>query len=227
MSQSVFSSQFEEAFPFRFNGTLHLDVIAGGVPSDPNVAEGWLRKKLGVSDEATIQKMVAETMVERGITAEEAASEVSKHRHLNGFKRDPDRGGELYVEGRQLKAGLKEAVSIAIAAGKVKDRGWGKTNKGLLNYFKEHVFIVEDRLYLGVTEPTGIMQRFVHTWRSSGIQYEEYVNDASVDFTAITDEDFSPKDWGMIWLTGEQNGLGASRSQGFGRYQVTRWEAVK
>lgn len=30
--------------------------------------------------------------------------------------------------------------------------------------------------------------------------------------------------WAMIWLTGEQQGIGATRSQGYGRYTVTRWE---
>ena len=30
----------------------------------------------------------------------------------------------------------------------------------------------------------------------------------------------------MIWLTGEQQGIGASRSQGFGRYEVTGWERL-
>jgi hypothetical protein len=30
----------------------------------------------------------------------------------------------------------------------------------------------------------------------------------------------------MLWLTGEQQGVGASRSQGFGRYEVIKWEAA-
>ena len=62
-------------------------------------------------------------------------------------------------------------------------KGWGgkgvETNvrKWIKNWFPEHVFVIEDRLYLGVSEPTGIIQRFVHTPRGTGIQYEEYVND--------------------------------------------------
>lgn len=27
----------------------------------------------------------------------------------------------------------------------------------------------------------------------------------------------------MLWLTGQQQGIGASRSQGFGRYEVVAW----
>lgn len=219
---SVFDSFKTEMYPHRFTGQLTVGVIAGGTPTDPKVAEGWLKTKLGIDKEDLIREKVAETMIERGITADEATAIVSDHKHLNGFKRDPERG--LYIEGRQLKAALKEAASVAVAAGKLTSRGWGKTNKGLLSYLAEHVFVVEDRLYLGVIEPSGIAQRFVHTFRGTGIQYEEYVEKAQIDFTVIADHDFTTKEWAAIWTCGEQNGIGASRSQGFGRYEVTRWD---
>ncbi len=211
-----------EMYPHRWLGTIAVGRIAGGVPTDPNVAEGWLKTKLGVEKDDLIRQMVAEVMVERGVTADEAAQLVNANKNLNGFKRYGD--GELFYEGRQLKAALKEACSIAVAAGKLSVRGWGKTNKGLLGYFAEHVFVEEEMLPLGVKEPTGISQRFVHTFRGSGIQLEEYVDNATFDFTVRTDHDFAAKEWAAIWTAGEQNGIGASRSQGFGRYEVTRWE---
>lgn len=218
---SVFAKFASEMYPHRFSGQLHVGVIAGGTPTDPKVAEGWLKTKLGIDKDSVIREKVAEVMIERGLTADEATAIVSDTKHLNGFKRD-ERG--LYIEGRQLKAALKEAASIAVAADKLTLRGWGKTNKGLLSYLAEHVFVVEDRLHLGVTEASGIAQRFVHTFRGTGIQYEEYVEDAKIDFTVISDHDFTAKQWAAIWLAGEQNGIGASRSQGFGRYEVTRWD---
>lgn len=220
---SVFANYRDKAFPFVFSGTLAVGTIAGGTPTDPKVAEGWLKTKLGDKDDL-IREMVATTMVERGVSADEAAKLVDEYKHLNGFKRDQD---GLYIEGRQLKAALKEAASVAMAADKLKSRGWGKTNKGLVSYMAEHVFVVEDRLYLGVMEATGINQRFVHTFRGSGIQYEEFVTNAVINFTLISDHDFSPEEWAMIWLCGEQQGIGASRSQGFGRYEVVRWDRVK
>lgn len=219
---SVFAEYRTKMYPHRFAGQLLVGCIAGGTPTDPKVAEGWLRTKLGAKDDQ-IREMVAEVMVERGVTADEATEIVNTNRHLNGFKRDE---GGLYIEGRQLKAAIKEAASIAVAAGKLNGRGWGKTNKGLLSYVAEHVFVVEDRLHLGVAEATGISQRFVHTFRGSGIQYEEYVEAAKVDFTVISDHDFSADEWAAIWTAGEQNGVGASRSQGFGRYEVTRWDRL-
>lgn len=219
---SVFAKYRNDMYPYRFAGQLHIGCIAGGTPTDPNVAEGWIKTKLGAKDDL-LREMVAQTMVDRGVTADEAAEIVNTAKHLNGFKRDEN---GLYIEGRQLKAALKEAASIAVAAGKLNGRGWGKTNKGLLSYLAEHVFVVEERLHLGASEPSGIAQRFVHTFRGSGIQYEEYLHDAKVDFTVISDHDFKPDEWAAIWTCGEQNGLGASRSQGYGRYEVTRWDKL-
>ena len=219
---SVFAQQKLDLFPHRYSGQLTVGTIVGGVPTDPKVAEGWLRTKLGGTDDR-VREMVAEVMVERGVTAAEATGIVNMNQHLNGFKRDEN---GLYIEGRQLKAALKEAASCAMAVDKLKSKGWGKTNKGLLNFMAEHVFVVEERLYLGATEATGINQKFVHTFRGSGIQYEEYVTNARIDFTVIADHLFEDSDWAAIWTSGEQQGIGASRSQGYGRYDVTRWTTI-
>lgn len=211
------------AYPFQFKGELIVGTLVGGVPSNDKVAEGWIRTKMGQTSDAAVQKIVAETMVERGISdPEEAIKIANEFQNLNGFKRTAD--GELYIEGRQLKAALKEAINVAVAADKLNGRGWGRTNKGILAYFAEHVFVVEEKLLLGVTEPTGVHQRFVHTWKGTGIQYEEYVEEAKVSFTVISDHDFTAEQWQTIWLTGEHQGLGATRSQGFGTYQVQSWE---
>lgn len=219
---SVFQKYRAQAFPFRYAGQLMVGTIAGGCPTDQKVAEGWLRTKLADKDEL-IREAVAETMVERGVSAEEAAKLVDATKHLNGFKRD-EHG--LYIEGRQLKAAIKEAANVAAGAGKIPGKKYGTTNKGLLGFVAEHIFVVEDRLPLGVTEASGVVQRFVHTFRGTGIQYEEYVEDAKVNFTVETDWDFGDEFWAMLWLTGEQQGVGASRSQGFGRYEVTAWERL-
>jgi len=220
MTDSVFAKFNAKSWPYRFTGTLLVGTIAGGTPTDQRVAEGWLKTKLGAKDDL-LREMVAEVMAERGVTADEAATIVDAQKHLNGFKRDED---GLYIEGRQLKAALKEAASVAVAAGKLDMRGWGKTNKGLLSFLAEHVHVIEDKLHLGVTEASGITQRFVHTFRGTGIQYEEYVTDAKISFTVETDYKFTDEQWAHIWLTGERQGIGASRSQGFGKYTVTSWD---
>lgn len=71
------------------------------------------------------------------------------------------------------------------------------------------------------------MQRFVQTWRGSAIQYEEYVDECAVSFTVASDWEFTDEQWALLWLTAEQNGLGATRSQGYGRFEVTQWDPIK
>ena len=145
--------------------------------------------------------------------------------------------GQLHVEGRHLKAMVKEAANIRWA----KDR-WGPTKKGTRSFFAEHVFIAERCIPLWTSTPAGLLapvleatridQRFVSTFRGTGIQYEEIVDPAIVMFTIHTDHDFSSeKDkggevWPLLFLTAEANGLGASRSQGYGTFSTTRFEQI-
>lgn len=224
---SVFEQYRPSAYPYNFEIELSVKVIAGGTPSDPKVAEGWLKTKLGVDKDDVIRGMVAEVMLERNVSMEEATQIVNMNKHLNGFKSLVDNDGKrgaLYIEGRQAKAAIKEAANVRWP----KDR-WGPTRKGTLSFFAEHVFVPEDRIFLNEEEtgkPSGINQRFVHTFRGSGIQYEEYVEGAKLRFHVITDYPFDDEQWGHLWLTGEQQGIGASRSQGYGKYEVTSWQRV-
>lgn len=222
MSDSVFEKYRNKAWPYQFAGSLHVATIAGGIPSDERVVESWLRTKLADDDEL-IREAVARTMAERGISAQEASEQVASMRHFTGFKRD-EQG--LYIEGRQLKAAIKEAAMVAVGAGKLNLRGWGATNKFLKGFIAEHVMVAEDRLLLGVTEASGIVQQFVHTQYGSAPHYKEYVTDAKIDFTVLSDHPFTDEQWAMVWLTGEQQGIGASRSGGFGRYTVTKWSRL-
>lgn len=229
--KSVFERYAPKAYPHNFRATIHLERIAGGIPTDPKVAEGWIRSKIGETADDAIRAEVSRAMIERAaqFTEEitpaqkvqmekEILAEVNANRHLNGFKRDEN---GLYIEGRQVKAAIKEAANVRWP----KDR-WGPSRKGTMSFFAEHVFVQEDRIPLGVTAPSEVAQRFVHTWRGSGIQYEEVVHDVTVSFTVATDHDFSAEQWAMLWLTGEKQGLGATRSQGYGRYTVIGWDKL-
>jgi hypothetical protein len=220
MTTGVFDNYLNKAWPYRFTASLLVRNIHGGTPSDPKKTEGWIRSKLEKKDDA-IMALVTKTMAERGVNYDQAVDEVSDLKNLNGFKRDEEHG--LYVEGRTVKAAIKEAASVAVASGALTQRGWGKTNKGLLGYIAEHVFVEEDIIPLGVEAPDGVHQRFVHTFRGAGIQLEEYLTEAKISFTVLSDHDFSEKEWAAIWLKGEKQGLGASRSMGCGTYKVVEW----
>ena len=226
---SIFADIADKTFDKQYHAELLVFEIHGGTPTDPNKAAGWIASKMGLKDDM-LRDMVVKTMEERGTITEatteditDAASEVAELKQLNGFKRLDE---ELYIEGRQVKAMLKEAASIAVAGGHLPSRGWGKTNKGLLNFLAEHIFVLEDKIPLGVTEPSGISQRFVHTWRGSGIQYEEYVTDAKVAFTVVTDYEWPKEFWPTVWVIAEKNGLGASRSTGVGTFEMQAWDQL-
>lgn len=216
---SVFAKFIPKAYPYVYEGTLKIGRVAGGTPSDPNVAEGFIRTKLGLDNEKLIQQAVSEIMVDRGISADEAAAELAANKYLIGFKRDAN---GLYLEGRQLKAAIKEAANI-----RWPKQSWGPSRKGTKGFFAEHVFVNEDRLPLHVPEPSGVAQHFVQSRFGSSMKYLEYVDGAEVEFTVTTDYQFSAEEWGMLWLTGEQQGLGANRSQGYGKYEVIKWKRLK
>jgi hypothetical protein len=225
---SVFDDFRDQAWPYKFAVQLTVENLVGGTPSDPKVGENFIRSKLAGSEDL-IRETVATLMVERGITAEQAAKEADQLKHLNGFRRDEETG-ELFIEGRQIKAALKEAASVAYASGKLLNpkgkNTWGLTAKGIHGFFAEHVCVPESRVMLGQTEPDTVLQKFVHTFRGSGIQYEECIVQATLNFRIWCDYPFTTENWAMVLLTGEQQGVGASRSQSYGKYIVTGFDAL-
>jgi hypothetical protein len=231
----VFEKFDSEAYPYWYSGELLVGTLAGGIPQDPRIVEAWIRSKVrDTRSEAEVIELVATTMAELGLTEDEAIEKASSTMvGMNGFKRDAT---GLYVEGRQLKAALKEAVMVAANAGKITSKGWGAPDnatfkKLVKGWFPEHVFVVEERLHIRrggepVEVHDGVTQKFVHTHRGDSISYEQFVNEAELSFTIKSDFPIKERDWAMIFLTGEMQGVGASRSQEYGRYRVTKWEAV-
>ena len=64
------------------------------------------------------------------------------------------------------------------------------------------------------------------THHGTGIQYEHYLDDVRFDFTVKTDQNMSEEEWAMLWTTSQEQGVGAARSQGNGRFVLTRWEQL-
>lgn len=221
MATSVFAKYYAQNYPYVYAGELEVRDIYGGVPTDPKVAEAWLRTKVETTDEM-IKEEVDRIMEARGVDKDTAIAEVNLNRHLNGFRRD-EKG--LYIGGYQLKAALKEAVNVCLNV-EMLPKSWGATRKGITQWFPEHVFVIEDRLYLDAMEPTRVDQKFVHTWRGNAIGYEEVVEKARIPFTIECDFEISEEQWAAIWTHGERQGIGASRSMSHGRYVVTRWEQL-
>jgi hypothetical protein len=228
---SVFTDYKTKVWPFTYDVTLTVKDLHGGRPQDPRVVEGWIRSKIQDNDER-LRQLVQEAINALDYTEEdladpakieEAITEAGK-KSLNGFYRMSD--GQLAVEGRQIKAMLKEATNIAYPWKAAKPRKYnGKSMKVALS---EHVFVVEDYIPLGVTEPDGVDVRFSST--STGrraITREEYLTEATVNFTMVTDMDLKKEVWAQIFVTAEMQGFGTSRSQGYGTFETTRFDLRK
>jgi len=185
--------------------------------------ETWIRTRLGEGDMADV--IIKQTLEAMGITEGATAEEVSKGQSC-GFKKN---GEGLYIEGRQVKAMIKESANILrpkfnMAAFKAK--------------VAERVFVAEDKISLGVKEPTGYEERPIHVMTAQGertaLKRSDYVKDATIKFTLkVLDDsilDKNKKKWTPeeylepIFAFAEENGLGADRSQEQGKFNVTQFE---
>lgn len=221
------------AVDIQFHGLL-----AGGVPRDPKVMEAWLLKGIpGISPEEIFVHQV-QTMRELGYDVPEQptladlltlADDMGDLRSVNAFKRGA-RG--LFIESRQIKALIKECTNILFAGEAWKEEGQKTRGKGPRNFVAERVFVNPDRIYLGTFEPTRVETTFGHVVGPQGprsmIQRFEVVERPRIQFEIIVVRDSVVYDnWNDIWVLGEQNGIGASRSQGYGRFEVLRLDRLK
>lgn len=225
------------------------DRLMGGVPKNPKIIEGWLRSKAGIEQEEEIRRATLRTLLELGADVtpdmtfdelEKASEALAATRQTNGFKVG-DQG--LYLESRTVKAMLKESVNILYPSGAVKWGRYQKTNqktkdvsevggKAPKSYIAERVFISPDRIWMGRNDPDGVEMFIGHVMGRQGPQstltYHEYVEGVVVDLhIMVLRDEVDPKFWPEIWVHAQENGLGALRSQGFGRFDIERWEQVR
>jgi len=218
----------------QYRATLRFkNLIVGGIPSDKSVIEGWIRSRMDLGD-AAISELVEQTVEERGVLTPDEAIEAVMQSELapsvNGFKRDDN--GQLCIEGRIVKAALKEWMNSAYPGtkfpGKTKIEG---LRKGLMGYAAEAVRVDDLLIGLGVKEPTTIEERIKHVMTPQGprssINRVEVVEQPEVTFTISVRDDFIPEDaWARIWSVGEAIGLGSDRGRSDGQFELTEWQRL-
>lgn len=206
--------------------------VIGGVPKDPRLIEGWLRAKAGLADHDEVRQAMLRTLAEIGAEVTEqmtfddlvkASEAVATAKQTTGFKVGTE---GLYVESRQMKAMLKESTNVLFGGER-----WGATRKGPRSFVAERVFIQPDKLWLGVPEPTGIELMIGHLTGPIGprstLGYHEYIEGATLAFDVLVVRDcITEAQWREIWVHAQENGFGALRSQGFGRFYLTKWDRV-
>jgi hypothetical protein len=219
----------------RYRVTIRIDNrLMGGVPKDPKVIEGWLKARMGLDQGDQLRDMVATTLRNLGheVPAQATEAEIEQAIHstvgdksTNGFLRD-EHG--LFIEGRQVKALLKETTSILYPYAIAK---WGVTRKAPRSFLAERVFCEEDRIPLGRQEPDGVASFIGHVTGPQGprstLTYVEFCERPVLSFTVMSLEDAITLDvWDRILETAQREGLGALRSQGHGTFTVTNVELL-
>ncbi len=214
----------------NYRATIQFrDRVMGGIPKDPKIIEAWMRTKTGIDDKEELRRAMFRTLSEQGIdvtdmTYEQAltASEsLAGMQSCNGFK-----SGEhgLYLESRVVKSMLKECTNILFAG-----KRWGATKKGPKSFLAERAHISPDKLWLGTHEPDGVELFIGHTNGPKGPQSNltryEFVREARLTFYVRVIHDEVPHEaWPDLWVTAQENGLGALRSQGHGRFDILEWD---
>ena len=237
MPPSVFGALQDKIWRHSYNVRIHVGHLVGGTPLNRDVVEGWIKSRIGTKELADIElaRMVEEAIEGREgtdplapETVTDAIKDVAAKINLNGFYR---RNGILVFPARNIKAAIREAISVAIAGGHIsRDRGWGETGKGILSWANEHVFVPEGYVAITdangnpLTEPTSIQQRQVSVHTGTSIAREEYVLHACLDFEVRCDDDKIDEAWPTIFTVGQVQGIGSTRSQQYGRYSVVAFE---
>lgn len=246
---SIFAADKKASELFtRYQCSLRFtDKILGGIPKNPKTIEGWIRSQAGVDSEEEIKQMMLRTLIDLGaeVTPEmsyeeltEASEKLAAVKQTNGFKINSQ---GLYIEDRQVKAMIKEAVAILYPWGSKDSNGkdigkWGVTKKAARSYLAETVFVNPAQINLckddePVREPDGTEMMIIHASGPRGkvnsLSYSEYVENAELSFYVdVLRDSIQTEYWPEIWVFCEQNGLGASRSQSYGKFEVTQWDKI-
>lgn len=239
----IFDSQVDIFTTYRAQITFR-DKIMGGVPKDPKIIMGWIKSRMGIDEIEELKRQTVLTLLDLGVEnvtpdmtieqLEKAAEKFAGSRQTNGFKIDPIIG--LYLESRTIKAAIKENINILYAGETWLKRPAGAVEgayrgKGPRSAVAERVFVDPDKIALGRQEPDGVDLFIGHTNGPKGPQsnltYYEYVQHATVQFEIKVTRDFmTMNQWAECWVQMQENGSGALRSQGFGRFDVDAFDKV-
>lgn len=212
--------------------TLTLDSIAGGIPKNRSIIKGWIESTNKEKTEEERQRLMEATLSELPDISDEKEA-----KSWVGFKSDND---GLYVEGRQVKAMLREAANIiktvcpngtksgatpapTSKAKKKPEPAYGVRN--LKSKVADHVFVVENKIYLDRKSPDEIEERPVHAMTPQGprssLKRTDVVRDAQITFTVkrLADDAVPEETLYAALAFAQYIGLGADRSQGHGTFR--------
>jgi hypothetical protein len=196
--------------------------LYGGISRNEDLLSGQIRAKIGIEDAIT-----------EGIVAEALEKMIDKEieKSWTGFYRDPERG--VYFETRQIKACIKQGASML---------GILKKKRGSKQIVCEGMEVKaldgdDSRVFLGKPQSDGCVEKPIHVMTAQGprtaLKRVDYVERPLVEFELwllkthpsetrhLTEEDIIE-----ILRFSQENGLGADRSQGCGKFDVVEFTKV-
>ena len=222
----LFSKYKKEGWDFFDNYRCRIKVgtLVGGKPKNPELIEAWVNAKCKDKTEAERKRI-------RDAHVDTLDDEVDGQREKSaiGFARVD---GQLAIEGRQVKAMLKEAANIIKDKLPIKD---GKISS-LKSKVADQVFVVEEWIKLGRTDPDDVDERPIHVMTRQGprdsLKVCEILRDVEIEFTvrrlSASGKSSVPEKVLMAILDYAQSiGLGADRSQGAGVFEVLSVEKIE
>jgi len=236
MNFKEFKQQFQDELYEEYRVKLRLHDIAGGTPMSPDLIKGWIDATCkDKSDEERAK------LVEASLEALPDISEEKAARSWVGFKRNEN--GEFFIDGRCIKAMLKEGGNILKEiipnGGKQRGKNKGK-DKGitaLKSKVADRVFVVEHQVYFTRNgervKEAQLEERPVHAMTPQGprssLKRTDILRDVDVEFTVrrLATDDVPEEALYAILVYAQQLGLGADRSQGRGTMEDIDVEKTK
>ena len=200
--------------------------ICGGKPKNDDLLAAHIRRKTGYDDEVTKKQLQDAKNEDEGL---KELTEEKIEQAGTGFLSD---GKGLYIDTYQLKAMLKQSAQML---------GFYKKKRGTKNMCAEGSEVKgldhESRVYLGVKQADGTDENVVHAMTPqgpiSGIKHVDYVRKPKLTFevwvlkTAPAEtRHLSEEDLVEILTFSQENGLGADRARGMGKFDVISFEKL-
>lgn len=239
---SVFEKDEQRVFTTYECELSFTDKLLGGIPKDTKMIASWLKAHAGVESQEILRRRLVDTVRDLGYDPtdlegiddwdrlEEAVQQIVGEVKTQGYKSN---GHGLFIEDRGVKAMLKESANIVYPASQFFDKTTGKPlpnkdpqkGKGLRSLVAEWVYVTPREILLDRESPDEVEMRTIHSPRGSSLGYFEAVIRPVLRFKVKVLHDLiQPETWAKIWIHAQSNGLGASRSQGYGTFAVTAWE---
>jgi hypothetical protein len=214
------------------------DMLCGGKPKNDELLETHLKVKTGFNDQQTARQLADLKEVKPQVSDDDIEEEAKKS--SIGFLEDPEKG--LFIPTYCVKALMKESASMLgiymkkLGSKQIFQHGFEiKLPEDLKEKFGVKMV---DRLYLGRNKPDGAYEGPVHAKTPKGpvtsIKRVDYVKDIELTFeiwilsTKSGENRHVGEDTLKALLTfAQENGLGADRSQGQGKFDIYAFQCVQ